>query len=459
MAGPNDTTVYYLTVSQGVCTNPNVDSTTVNLQALPTGDAGNASYDICAGDSVQIGVAPVVGIVYSWSPVLGLSNPNISNPMAGPNDTTVYYLSVTQGLCTNPNVDSTTVNVMPLPVIDTTLMVVTDASCNSSNGSIVGVTVTGVPTFLYSWSNGSTQVDTTLNLLNQPLGNYTLTVTDGNNCTSFMGPVQINGGNPPVINLDSIVLVDPSCNLANGSITNVLVTGGTMPYSYVWTLNNVVIDTTPAINQLLGGWYVLTVTDSLGCFGVDSVFVTSSANVTVVANDDYATTPENIAVQINPSNNDQGGSGVNVLWGPFNGVATGSVLYTPNTSFFGRDSISYEICDLVCVNICDTAIIYITIQKDRPIHIYNGLSPNDDGINETFYIENIDLFPENELTIYNRWGDQVYTAAPYNNEWDGTSQTSGIKLMGNKVVDGTYFFILKLKPDAEPVNGTIDLRR
>jgi hypothetical protein len=45
------------------------------------------------------------------------------------------------------------------------------------------------------------------------------------------------------------------------------------------------------------------------------------------------------------------------------------------------------------------------------------------------------------------------------NEWDGSSKVSGIKLEGNKVVGGTYYFILKLTPESEAINGFIDLRR
>jgi gliding motility-associated-like protein len=386
-----------------------------------------------------------------------LSNPNIANPNASPGDTTTYYLTVTENGCSAN--DSVKVNVNPLPVIDVNLLVSVDASCNASNGSITGIIATGAPTLVFSWSNGTTVVGTNLDLINQPLGNYTLSVTDGNGCVSSFGPVQIGGGNPPVVNIDSVLVVDPSCNLANGSISNVLVSGGTLPYTYNWSLNGNPAGNTLAINQLSPGWYVIVVTDSLGCFGTDSVFVNSGAFVNVLANDDYATTLENVSVQINPLINDTGGTSITILNGPFNGVATGSVLYTPNTGFYGIDTIVYEICDLICTQICDTARIYIEVEKDRPIKIYDGFSPNGDGVNETFYIENIDLFPENELLIYSRWGDLVYSAQPYNNEWDGTSKVDGIKLVGDKVVDGTYYFILKLSPDQDAINGFIDLRR
>ena len=119
----------------------------------------------------------------------------------------------------------------------------------------------------------------------------------------------------------------------------------------------------------------------------------------------------------------------------------------------------YKICDAVCVTICDTATIFIEITPEREIVIHNGFSPNNDEINDLFEIENIEFYPDNELVIYNRWGDQVYAAQPYNNNWDGSTEAIGIKLSGDKVTDGTYFFILKLTPESEPINGFIDLRR
>jgi hypothetical protein len=81
-ASPGDTTTYYLTVTENGCSSTTADSTTVNVIPRPIADAGNASYDVCLGDSVQIGTSPVSGATYSWTPTTGLSNPNIANPNA-----------------------------------------------------------------------------------------------------------------------------------------------------------------------------------------------------------------------------------------------------------------------------------------------------------------------------------------------------------------------------------------
>jgi len=73
------------------------------------------------------------------------------------------------------------------------------------------------------------------------------------------------------------------------------------------------------------------------------------------------------------------------------------------------------------------------IVSEWEIFIPNAFSPNGDGINDTWQIRNIDKFPNNEVEIFNRWGNRVYRARPYQNEWDG-----------NGLPDGAYYYILKL---------------
>lgn len=90
------------------------------------------------------------------------------------------------------------------------------------------------------------------------------------------------------------------------------------------------------------------------------------------------------------------------------------------------------------------------IKKPEPISeevtIYNAISPNDDGLNDSFVIEGISNFPDNELEIYNRWGVKVYDAKSYNesdNMFRGYSDGRATIKRGDKLPTGTYFYILK----------------
>lgn len=70
------------------------------------------------------------------------------------------------------------------------------------------------------------------------------------------------------------------------------------------------------------------------------------------------------------------------------------------------------------------------------------ITPNGDGLNEQFIfdelVQNPTLFPDNELIIFNRWGNVVFTEKPYQNNWGGENSTGG------KLPEGTYYYVFRL---------------
>jgi gliding motility-associated-like protein len=90
--------------------------------------------------------------------------------------------------------------------------------------------------------------------------------------------------------------------------------------------------------------------------------------------------------------------------------------------------------------------------------IPDGFSPNSDGINDLFVIRGILNFPNNEFTIFNRWGNKVFYANPYQNTWDGKSMF-GLRVGGDDLPVGTYFYVLDLKNGSAIYKGTIYLNR
>jgi len=120
------------------------------------------------------------------------------------------------------------------------------------------------------------------------------------------------------------------------------------------------------------------------------------------------------------------------------------VIYSPTNCYVGTDSFVYRICDPD--GDCSTATVNLMIEVDL-FNISKGFSPNGDGINDKFIIGDLTLYPNNSLTIINRWGNKVFEAKPYNNDWDGTAQM-GVRLGGDEVPQGTYFFLF------DPGNNT-----
>lgn len=88
--------------------------------------------------------------------------------------------------------------------------------------------------------------------------------------------------------------------------------------------------------------------------------------------------------------------------------------------------------------------------------IPEGFSPNGDFVNDLFIIRGILNFPLNEFTVFNRWGNKVFSASPYQNTWDGKSQ-SDFNVGGDVLPVGTYFYVLDLGDGSDIYKGTIYL--
>ncbi|MDP4281925.1 MAG: gliding motility-associated C-terminal domain-containing protein, partial [Bacteroidota bacterium] len=117
------------------------------------------------------------------------------------------------------------------------------------------------------------------------------------------------------------------------------------------------------------------------------------------------------------------------------------VVYEPQKDFRGNDSIRYYIYDTYGKRYNDTATIFISVGPEVNITIHNAITPNGDGINDTWIIGGIENYPDNDVLIFNRWGDKVRSYKGYDNSsnvWDGTNRN------GDPVPDGTYFYIIHI---------------
>ena len=94
------------------------------------------------------------------------------------------------------------------------------------------------------------------------------------------------------------------------------------------------------------------------------------------------------------------------------------------------------------------AITTVSIQND--IRVGTAFTPNGDGKNDFFIIQGIVNYPNAHLLIYNRNGQLVYESERYSNNWDGTYQ-------GNPLPTASYYYILKLTPDAEGKTGIVTI--
>ena len=90
------------------------------------------------------------------------------------------------------------------------------------------------------------------------------------------------------------------------------------------------------------------------------------------------------------------------------------------------------------------------------LRIPAGISPNNDGLNEKFIIENLQPTDRVKLDIYNRWQSLVFRDGNYKNTFDGIGNQKG--LINNELPDGTYYYILNINSD-KPITGYIVINR
>ena len=87
--------------------------------------------------------------------------------------------------------------------------------------------------------------------------------------------------------------------------------------------------------------------------------------------------------------------------------------------------------------------------------IYNGVTPDGDGINDYLIIDNINYFADNQVSIYNRWGRKVYETRGYDshgNVFKGIAEGSGVIGSGEKLPTGTYYYVVEYLYDRDGAN-------
>jgi gliding motility-associated-like protein len=97
--------------------------------------------------------------------------------------------------------------------------------------------------------------------------------------------------------------------------------------------------------------------------------------------------------------------------------------------------------------------------NDLNIIMSTTFTPNNDGFNDFFEILGLDLYPNNKLEVYNRWGELVYSASPYQNDWAGLNTSNGIKLQSDLLQEDTYFYVLTLEEGQEPLKNYVQIIR
>jgi gliding motility-associated-like protein len=217
-------------------------------------------------------------------------------------------------------------------------------------------------------------------------------------------------------------------------------------------------------------WDLEVCSDSLPdlCDGVVVVVDVISVNDGPIAVNDTVTTTKNYTLEGIVTDNDYDTDGNNLILdkspvtNPMHGTVIlyddGSFEYTPDQGYYGEDRFTYNACDDGEPSLCASAEVIITVE-DVPLKVYNAVSPNGDDLNDYLYIEGIEYYPGNLLSIYDRYNNLVYETLDYNNDninWQGQAN----KGISTRDLPGdTYFYILNPGDGTPLLKGFIMLKK
>lgn len=191
----------------------------------------------------------------------GQTTPTAVNLSAG-----FHAVTVTDAMgCTDEQ--NVTVPGTSAPVLN--ILNIDFATCGLSNGSISVSGVNGTPPYVFDWNDFQTGPNAT----GLATGNYTVTITDVNNC-SHEQEIFVPAIPGPSLSIDNVSAA--TCGMTNGS-ASVNATNGTEPYSFLWNTGQ----TGTSINNLSGGTYTVTVTDNNNCTSEIFVEITEEPGAAV----------------------------------------------------------------------------------------------------------------------------------------------------------------------------------
>lgn len=291
--------------------------------------------------------------------------------------------------------------------------------------------------YTYFWDTGDTA--SVITVAPEEAQTFYGTVTDGLYSCSDSIHVDVN----PALKI-SLEQIDKGCPGEAKAKVLAKVSGGSAPYTLEWD---------PGIKFLQGDTlalglvdsisYSITATDSLAC-KLEEIFEVEALPAPEVK---FSYTPEEVYYQ-NPvvafvSETDKAAS-----WSWDFGDNDKSSLESPE-HVFNKVEIYHVVLTVTAENGCVDSLAQEVDVKEVELVIPNVFTPNGDGVNDTFVVSELDKYISNSLVVFNRWGRKIYEANDYvSGDWDG-----------DRLSDGTYFFILKCKGyfEVETYKGTINI--
>jgi gliding motility-associated-like protein len=395
-SGPKDVSLI-VTNSKGC-----IDTAQVTIQVLDKPVITLAFKDtlICRPDAVQLN-ASGTGI-FSWTPLVNIVNPNTGTPTVNPITTTWYRVNLNDNGCVNnDSVQVRVVNFVTLAAINDTTICQGDAIQLNANSD-------GLQ---FNW--------TPVANLNNPGIINPIAITNNNTryfVTARIGSCVANDF------VDVTTVPYPGSNAGISPTicynTSAQLNASIVGIRFDWTpgsyLNNPNI-LNPVSSPPRTTQYILSAYDTLGCPkpGRDTLIVTVLPRVRAFAGRDTS-------VVIGQPLQFNGTGGVNYIWSPSTGLNNPAIFNPIGIYNSGIDSVKYKLVVTDAAGCADSAFVTVKVFKTIPyVFVPTAFTPNNDGRNDLIRPIAVGISKINYFSIYNRWGQLVFTTTINGKGWDG----------------------------------------
>jgi gliding motility-associated-like protein len=313
--------------------------------------------------------------------------------------------------------------------------IIDSVSCYSySDGTISSTVVGGTTPYRIAFGDSTASMLSTANSLiadSLIAGQYYISVIDSNGC-QFTQAVEVFQPDTLIWQINSYPV---SCYKGSDGNSNLTVTGGTLPYQYLWSDSSTNED---LINATAGN-YTVTISDRNNCTVDGTSTITEPDSISLKSKINGTTCIDNndgsIEIFV------RGGVGdYSYLWS--NEEITQNIYNLTGGEYY------LQLQDQNGCTRIDT--FFINTSSIDCIDPPNAFTPDGDGYNDTWVLENIQNYEGATIQIFNKWGTLIFESDNNYEAWDGTYQ-------GNILPSATYYYVIDLNKDSPPYTGPLTI--
>jgi gliding motility-associated-like protein len=483
----SDAGTNYNVVVVGTCPTAVISNDVVlKLDSIPLITTQPASQTVCEGTSVSFSVvATGTNLTYQWrrglvaitnsATISGVTSATLTiNPTALSDAGTNYNVVVFGSCPTTAISNDVALNLDSIPLITTQPL--SQTVCEGTSVSFM-VVASGT-NITYQWYRGLLAITNSATISGATTATLTINPsafsdagTNYNVVVSGLCPIAVIS-NDVALAIDSVPIIttQPSSQIVcegSGVSFTVVATGTNLTYQ--WYRGSISIANSASISGATSATMTINPIALSDAGSNYSVIVSGTCQLADSSNNFSLTIETNPLAVVSSASSFCIGSNIQLFantvidasyqWsGPSNysSTAQNPLIPTAELLFSGEYTLSVSVGE--CYSIPTSVNITVINCDTVDFFIPEGFSPNSDEINDLFVIRGIENYSSNDFVVFNRWGDPVFDAQPYTNNWDGTT-SKGISIGTNVLPVGTYFYVLHLGDGSPVLKGTIYLNR